>query len=404
MPLSLSVFFVNHHITAKFRLSQCPRSYKLPSHDLYQFHHPTHSFLVSIFLNHHQLQQYAVKDLSQQHFTMALTYPLPHSQKENLDAWLDTLTDVTSINSPNTRQTDCAFCEVAAYSYGPDPLPSNVRDPGESIIRLPCGCQIHRGCAIEMVHPEEYGSNECVLCRSQIFEKSDQTEESDDIEEFDDIEDFINSLRRPSISSMQEKDLDNECSICRGEYNVPNTEDPDDPTAEIEYPVQLSCNHIFGNKCLNHWLSLAEDEDPTCPTCRREVIIPRSDRNTQEPRVDLNRENIALRERLFWVRYWACHQRVHNLETADQIEDRAWLDAQVESTVANISEWIDETEDQMWERRASIRESLLIRVMDRARERLGWAAVRLVQVEMMETEGAWEVAAEPARWFGLPGF
>ena len=336
---------------------------------------------------------------------MASTYPLRQSQKEDLDAWLDTLTEVTPIDRPDAQLLICAMCDETTFpGYAPDGLPSNVRDPGESIISLPCGCQVHRGCAIEMVHPEEDGSNECLLCQFEIFEKSDDTEEPDDTEISDSFEDFINTLRRLSISSIQEEGLDNECSICRNEYNTPNTDDPDDPTAEIEHPVQLPCNHVFGNHCLHRWLSQDEDVEPTCPTCRREVVIPLSQEDARKLRTLLDRENIALREWIYWQRYWASHRLVLNLETADQMDDKEWLDAQVESTVANISEWINETIEQMLERRARIREPLLNRAMDRARARLGWAASRLIDVEMTETRGAWEEAADDARWYGLPGF
>lgn len=330
---------------------------------------------------------------------MAFTYPLPQSQKANLDAWLDSLTEVTPTDTPNPQQMVCAFCEAPTFGTGPELLPNNVRDPGQSIIRLPCECQVHRGCAIEMEHRED-NRDKCPFCEFEIFEKPNDLEESEHTDVSDPFEDFINTLRRPSISSVQEEGLNNECSICRVEYN---TENPDDPTAEIEHAVQLSCNHIFGNHCLRRWLS-AEDQEPTCPTCRRKVVIPLSQQNARELRVRLHRENTILRECIYWHRYWACHIDVHNLETANEMEDGAWLTAQIESTVANISEWIDETEEEMWERRASIRELLLNRVMVRSRRRLDQAAVQLRQVETMEAEGAWEEAAHEARWFGLPGF
>ena len=317
---------------------------------------------------------------------MSFTYPLPQSQKKNLDAWLDTLTEVVPTNEPNTQQLICAFCEEPTFDYDLGPLPDDVRDPGESIIRLPCGCQLHRGCAIDMLHPEEDGRDECRHCGFKIFEQSDR------------IEKFIDTLRRPSLSSVQKEEVDDECSICRGKYIVNNTENTGDPTAEIEHPVQLSCNHVFGNHCLHRWLSL----NPSCPTCRREVIIPHFWPTARQENVEL--ENTLLRERIYWNRYFASHIRVHDIETADEMDDRAWLDAQVESTVANFSEWVDETEEQRWERRASIRESLLKRVMDRARRKLDLAARQLVEVEMMEAEGTWEVAADTARWYELPGF
>lgn len=86
------------------------------------------------------------------------------------------------------------------------------------------------------------------------------------------VEDFVNALPRVEISSLGTDDL--KCSICKLEYGKEraiSTEPGSDSDQGLpgegmpEYPVKLSCGHVFGDWCIKTWLLL---QPASCPTCR----------------------------------------------------------------------------------------------------------------------------------------
>lgn len=86
------------------------------------------------------------------------------------------------------------------------------------------------------------------------------------------IEDFLQTLDRVEISTLGTDDLT--CSICKLEYGKGrgNTTEPVSGSGQAlpgeespEYPVKLSCGHVFGNWCIKTWLL---GRPASCPACR----------------------------------------------------------------------------------------------------------------------------------------
>ncbi|KAF2748622.1 hypothetical protein M011DRAFT_457358 [Sporormia fimetaria CBS 119925] len=59
--------------------------------------------------------------------------------------------------------------------------------------------------------------------------------------------------------------LKDDCPICREPYRSSTSNLPDNETA-----VMAPCGHVFGGRCISLWL----EDNPTCPTCRRELYVP----------------------------------------------------------------------------------------------------------------------------------
>lgn len=86
------------------------------------------------------------------------------------------------------------------------------------------------------------------------------------------VEDFLQTLGHVEISSLGTDDT--MCSICKENYGeergkatgpasdadqrLPGEETP-------EYPVELSCRHVFGDWCIKAWLLR---QPASCPACR----------------------------------------------------------------------------------------------------------------------------------------
>lgn len=86
------------------------------------------------------------------------------------------------------------------------------------------------------------------------------------------VEDFLQTLSPVEISTLRTDDT--KCSICKEEYgkergkstNLVSDADQRLPGEETsEYPVKLSCRHVFGDWCIKAWLLR---QPASCPTCR----------------------------------------------------------------------------------------------------------------------------------------
>lgn len=86
------------------------------------------------------------------------------------------------------------------------------------------------------------------------------------------VEDFVQTLARVEASALGVDDLT--CSICKLEYGKGRgniTEPACDAEQGLlgeempEYPVKLSCGHVFGDWCIKTWLV---EQPASCPTCR----------------------------------------------------------------------------------------------------------------------------------------
>lgn len=89
------------------------------------------------------------------------------------------------------------------------------------------------------------------------------------------VDEILRTLgHRVEISRLETDEL--ECSICKSAYgqqrgNIstePVAVDEEFPTSgqAPEYPMKLSCGHIFGEWCIKRWL--LERQPVSCPTCR----------------------------------------------------------------------------------------------------------------------------------------
>ena len=63
-------------------------------------------------------------------------------------------------------------------------------------------------------------------------------------------------LQTRIITSDDEENLLNECSICLEQY------------IKKDKIIELSCNHMFHKKCIKEWIK----NNNTCPQCRENII------------------------------------------------------------------------------------------------------------------------------------
>lgn len=86
------------------------------------------------------------------------------------------------------------------------------------------------------------------------------------------VEDFLQTLGHVEISSRRTDDT--KCSICMEEYGkekgnsiAPASDAEQRLLGEEtpEYPVKLSCRHVFGDWCIKTWLLR---QPASCPACR----------------------------------------------------------------------------------------------------------------------------------------
>ena len=94
------------------------------------------------------------------------------------------------------------------------------------------------------------------------------------------VEDFLQTMTRVGIRALGTDDV--KCSICMQEYGTARGEQTTNRTTDQllldgfgvrtlaggeapEYPVKLSCGHVYGEWCIKRWL-LARPA--SCPTCR----------------------------------------------------------------------------------------------------------------------------------------
>lgn len=84
------------------------------------------------------------------------------------------------------------------------------------------------------------------------------------------VEEFLQTLSHMEISTLADNVT---CSICKQEYGTPrgDSTEPGSGSDEAlpgeeapEYPVKLSCSHVFGEWCIKTWLLR---QPATCPTC-----------------------------------------------------------------------------------------------------------------------------------------
>lgn len=85
------------------------------------------------------------------------------------------------------------------------------------------------------------------------------------------VKDFLQTADRVDMNTLETDEL--QCSICRMEYGrdrggMVGSEPSDQglPGEETpEYPVKLSCRHVFGEWCIKTWLL---EQPASCPMCR----------------------------------------------------------------------------------------------------------------------------------------
>ena len=65
------------------------------------------------------------------------------------------------------------------------------------------------------------------------------------------------ALKSKILTSDDEENLLNECSICLEQYK------------KKDKIVNLSCNHNFHTECINGWIS---KNNKTCPNCRENIM------------------------------------------------------------------------------------------------------------------------------------
>ncbi|KAF1944877.1 hypothetical protein EJ02DRAFT_478620 [Clathrospora elynae] len=73
------------------------------------------------------------------------------------------------------------------------------------------------------------------------------------------LEEFLSAY----ISATEIPTDDPECPICRDEYHTVNHH-------AVTFSDTATCNHVYGNSCLETWLST--ERVNSCPMCRRELF------------------------------------------------------------------------------------------------------------------------------------
>jgi E3 ubiquitin-protein ligase RNF13 len=66
-------------------------------------------------------------------------------------------------------------------------------------------------------------------------------------------------LRIRKVTSEDELQIQNECSICLESY------------VKNQKVISLPCNHVFHSKCIKPWITKNE-QSPTCPNCRETIL------------------------------------------------------------------------------------------------------------------------------------
>lgn len=125
----------------------------------------------------------------------------------------------------------------------------------------------------------------------QEFEEEEIEEEEIEEEEFEEQEsesDFaVSEAARkrillllsptPAVCDLEAAG-DSVCGICLTEYHRASVEEEEarvrhGVTGEWEFPTRLKCGHHFGNRCLDMWIVVENQND--CPLCRRQCFWKR---------------------------------------------------------------------------------------------------------------------------------
>ncbi|KAF2745840.1 hypothetical protein M011DRAFT_478625 [Sporormia fimetaria CBS 119925] len=98
------------------------------------------------------------------------------------------------------------------------------------------------------------------------------------------------------LPSELPKGVEAHCDICDKDYSITDCE----PTEDDEVAMQLPCEHIFGEWCVNEWLKTCATQKLkiTCPMCRKLLIDPLAGRyadfarhfGSHMPRAELDME------------------------------------------------------------------------------------------------------------------
>ncbi|KAK3938297.1 hypothetical protein QBC46DRAFT_343758 [Diplogelasinospora grovesii] len=78
-----------------------------------------------------------------------------------------------------------------------------------------------------------------------------------------DVDPLDEEVNNPALSHVQQVNKDEQtCIICYNEFGVPNAEGITEHVTRLQ-----SCEHVFGDLCINKWLETSD----TCPYCRNQV-------------------------------------------------------------------------------------------------------------------------------------
>lgn len=203
------------------------------------------------------------------------SYPIAIDKESMLHNWLDSL---PKIRSPKDVKRGWVTYYSAASSM-------DLADTEESLIvplhilQLPCGCQIPKVQLQEYLQPKfewQIAHNKCPDCFFQLFRPWN-------------FGDWLGVLEPVDITTLKEED--HCCSMCRekyaeaiplNDYNI--TAGIEKPEHILESPTYLPCGHIFGNHCLEMWLSPASEgggNGNSCPMCRRRLFAPWSSQRNE---------------------------------------------------------------------------------------------------------------------------
>lgn len=67
----------------------------------------------------------------------------------------------------------------------------------------------------------------------------------------------------PILTKEQLKDGEDECPVCYVKWFEAGED------GKIEYPIRLTCGHLYGQKCLEEWIQ----ETNSCPMCKVEFPV-----------------------------------------------------------------------------------------------------------------------------------
>ena len=228
-------------------------------------------------------------------------YPVTIRSFAAFKRWLTHLTTLAELISqgdrdpidPNVIKCDCCGDDMEAGL-----LYNGHWDPLNEMVEMPCcGLDVLLSCVKSTCGPPE----RCPRCPACFF----QLLHWDCDEEPETLEEWLDKLEVVDVKTMDEEDRC--CAICHEDFGGADTvevEKREDGATETtqegvkgqdegsviqaeeipEHPVRVKrCNHIFGNRCLENWMSPPPEggNSNTCPSCRG-VLMPDDGESDEE--------------------------------------------------------------------------------------------------------------------------